>query len=548
MSRLRLEQTLLDDRYEVFHGLAQGSYAEIFVAKDRATGEHVIIKALNTVLQGSVEPELERTLIENFENEARVLDAVRHPNIVRRLGHGTALEQDGRVFHYLVLEYLAGGNLLEFCRAHGPLSLEQTLDFFQQVADGLHHAHQAKVIHRDLKPSNLILTADRHTIKIADFGVAKLNLHEDDDITRVGTNVYAPPEHHPELNGTITANRRLTAAADTYALAKTMYTVMSGQAPLGFSGKPITSLPGPLAHLPYADELLQFFRKATADEAPDRYPDVAALWADFSRFGDWQSDEETRVRIRPADSAPLKIPQAAPEVNFGVPSSRTRIEDPTPVKAILSSDPRPQTPDPRPPARIVIPLPEPAPRPAPPPVIPVTAPPVVHAATQSLFAPVEIAAPLAPPPAPKPEPVAVPVEPVNPATPVAAPPGWVQRVFTPSVIGFLITVGVALIFIGSMVGLYQGTKKYFMGGRSVGGATSVAPMFSAVTRTGVKVRNEPKIADDNVVGTLSGNVRVEVLEEQSGWYRIRANQWSDRKSPDVTEGWAKSSLFVKINP
>ena len=60
----------------------------------------------------------------------------------------------------------------------------------------LSFAHRHSIIHRDIKPQNLLLTSDRETVKIADFGVARVNL-SDAPITRVGTNVYAPPEHSP---------------------------------------------------------------------------------------------------------------------------------------------------------------------------------------------------------------------------------------------------------------------------------------------------------------------------------------------------------------
>ena len=109
MPELRLENSIVDDRYLVDRCLGRGSYAEIFLAYDQGRrDEAVIIKALNVTLQGSVDAELEETLIENFQNEAIALDKVRHPNIIRRLGHGTAADLEGVPFHYLLLEYMPG--------------------------------------------------------------------------------------------------------------------------------------------------------------------------------------------------------------------------------------------------------------------------------------------------------------------------------------------------------------------------------------------------------------------------------------------------------
>src|SRR5256885_802863 len=90
MSELKLQQCRLDGRYDVLDCLGRGSYSEVYVARDVAAlngaPRMVVIKALNTNLQGVPDPELERTLIENFRNEAVALDRVRHPNIISRLG------------------------------------------------------------------------------------------------------------------------------------------------------------------------------------------------------------------------------------------------------------------------------------------------------------------------------------------------------------------------------------------------------------------------------------------------------------------------------
>src|SRR5207253_9452678 len=177
MTELKLLQCRLDSRYDIEDCLGRGSYAEIYLARDTAATDArfriVVIKALNVLLQGYQDPELERTLIQNFQNEAIALDRVRHPNIISRLGHGTALDLNGTAFHYIVLEYLGGGDLSALSRKQ-TLGLERALFYLQQVCSGLAHAHENGVIHRDIKPQNLLLTSDQQTVKIADFGVAKI--------------------------------------------------------------------------------------------------------------------------------------------------------------------------------------------------------------------------------------------------------------------------------------------------------------------------------------------------------------------------------------
>lgn len=299
MPELRLENSIIDDRYEAHRCLGRGSYAEIFLASDLARrGEPVIIKALNMTLQGTPDPELEQTLLENFQNEALALDKVRHPNIIRRLGHGTAADLQGVPFHYLVLEYMAGGDLLSLCRKR-PLDLQKTLFYFQQIAEALAFAHSQRVIHRDIKPNNLLLSEDHRIVKIADFGVAKMSHDDSLEITRVGTDVYAPPEHHPDSpSGAL--DQKLTPSADIYSLAKSIYTTITGRAPRRFSRQPILELPEEIMREPWAGDLLAVLRKATETLVGDRYQSVHEFWKDLSLVGtSRESDAEaTIVRSR----------------------------------------------------------------------------------------------------------------------------------------------------------------------------------------------------------------------------------------------------------
>src|SRR3569832_2398602 len=144
MSELKLLQSRLDGRYDILERRGGGSYAEIYVANDNAAREGeprtIVIKALNLYLQDAPDVELERTLVSNFQNEAVALDRVRHPNVINRLGHGTAININGTTFHYIVLEYLPGGDLFAQTNTR-PLSLQRSLFFLEQVCSVLAHAH-----------------------------------------------------------------------------------------------------------------------------------------------------------------------------------------------------------------------------------------------------------------------------------------------------------------------------------------------------------------------------------------------------------------------
>lgn len=334
MSELKLLQTRLDGRYDIEQCLGRGSYAEIYVARDRAATEsslqEVVIKALNVLLQGVPDTELERTLIENFQNEAVALDRVRHPHVINRLGHGTAIDLSGNPFHYIVLEYLSGGDMAVLCRGR-KLPLDRTLFYLEQVCAGLAHAHSHGVIHRDIKPQNLLLTADCQVVKIADFGVAKIELG-DEEITRVGTNIYAAPEHNPlvQTGQLDTASLpilrgRLTPAADIYSLAKTTYAVIAGEPPRRFAQHSITELPASVSDEFWAEPVLRVLRRATQSRPADRYQTVEEFWDEIrdaalpkTRPLDASEAHLRRPLSGDLSSETLVVPQAPPRPTFEI--------------------------------------------------------------------------------------------------------------------------------------------------------------------------------------------------------------------------------------
>src|SRR6478672_1566941 len=304
MRELSLRNCLLDKRYDIAEQLGRGSYAEIFVARDvlaspKSPHSTVVIKALNVFLQDDLDEDLERTLVENFQNEAIALDRVRHPNIISRLGHGTARDLKGTTFHYLVLEYLPGGDLQRLCRERS-IETKRALNYIEQVCAGLQHAHSKGVIHRDIKPHNLLLTKDLETVKIADFGVARFSAAQT-PITRVGTNVYAPPEHSPLLPGQTgdLEPRGLTPASDIYSLAKSVYTLFTCESPRYYANKPIEALPADRRGQPWADELLRVLNRATQTDPLARQQTIDEFWSDLSGVRQivGEVEQETVVRI-----------------------------------------------------------------------------------------------------------------------------------------------------------------------------------------------------------------------------------------------------------
>ncbi len=517
MTELKLLQCRLDGRYDIEECLGRGSYAEIYMARDLAATDEefrkVVVKALNVLLQGYQDPDLERTLIQNFQNEAIALDRVRHPNIISRLGHGTALDLTGTAFHYLVLEYLGGGDLAKLCRTE-PLSVERSIFYLKQVCAGLAHAHECGVIHRDIKPQNLLLTADRETVKIADFGVARLEAGEG-AITRVGTNIYAPPEHSPlvqtsQLDTGRLSSRSLTPAADVYSLAKTAYTLICGVSPRAFAHQPITELPPEIAARPWGDSFLRVLTKATRSRPSDRYQTVQDFWEDLN--------DVTMPATQPLVGAPAPRQisselNADPEVLTLAAPPRPRFETSRELKDHGSStngSPRP---------KIVVPI----------------------SGTHLSALAQELAA-----------------QPVGRMTVPVSSNGLAAR--SPAAIvvaksrrrGRDFVVGLALVL--CFAGLLAATGAYvrsWIKQRSTQQSTAITTDVGrlAITTTDVNLRAGPNSRTD-VIGLAESGSRVQVLSigSNSNWYEIQVTQHSRPKDEpgSADRGWVNRT-FLKFD-
>lgn len=488
MKELVLHNCRLDKRYDIREQLGRGSYAQIYLACDtlaspQSPHNKVVIKALNVFLQDDLDAELERTLVENFQNEAIALDRVRHPNIISRLGHGTARDLEGTVFHYLVIEYLAGGDIQGLLRRRD-LSPEKALDHIEQICAGLAHAHSCGIIHRDIKPHNLLLTADLTTVKIADFGVARLSA-VDSPITRVGTNIYAPPEHSPMAAGqtSLLAFSGLTPAADVYSLAKTMYTMLTGEAPRAFAGEQITELPEAVRDMPWAGELSRIVKRATSRDPRERHQTVGEFWTDLGGVRHLISDGE------PAGAAGSEVPAPQPHVSRGY----------TPIAPEL---PRFE---------------------------PVTEPPVRSRRTEATAAAAAASVPME----------SYARKPFGEATDA----GNAQRTIAPGATtsrkrGFLHRAGVFLLVISVFTGILYGTAIYMRGRGFLPEIRNPFKAKVAVANTDIYLRPAPN-ADNEPIGLVTKNSKVRIVKSQNNWYQVDVVE-QGRARPEqatATRGW-----------
>ena len=156
---LRAGQKL--NHYEIVEPIGKGGMGGVYRARDTKLDRDVAIKILPEAFAR------DKGRLERFQREARLLAQLNHENSATI--HGLE-EHDGHQF--LIME-LVGGETLAKRIANGPLSIDEGLELFLQIADGLEAAHAKGILHRDLKPANIKVAEDGKP-KILDFGLAKL--------------------------------------------------------------------------------------------------------------------------------------------------------------------------------------------------------------------------------------------------------------------------------------------------------------------------------------------------------------------------------------
>jgi len=211
--------------YRIVEKIGEGGMGEVYRARDERLDRDVAIKVLPEEVSNT------RDRVRRFEREARAVAKLDHPNILTIHDFGT-----DQSVTYAVMELLEGKSLRELIFA-GELNTERTLQYAQEIADGLAAAHDRGIIHRDLKPENIFLTRSGR-IKILDFGLAKLGGRDEDRAaatqtptetlftvpgTVMGTVAYMSPEQvHGEL---------ADARSDIFSLGVVLYEMLTGQRP-----------------------------------------------------------------------------------------------------------------------------------------------------------------------------------------------------------------------------------------------------------------------------------------------------------------------------
>jgi predicted Ser/Thr protein kinase len=213
-------------RYEVIGELGRGAMGVVYKARDPQIDRMVAVKTVS--LRGH-DAEAEKEYRARFLNEAQAAGRLHHPGIVSVFDVGEDSESGDP---YIVLEYVSGEALNRVLAREHKLPLSRALYIAEEVARALDYAHEQGVTHRDIKPGNILITEDGHS-KIADFGIAKLNLaHFTLPGRLLGTPAYMAPE---QLTGEGADGR-----SDLFSLGVILYAMVTGHSP--FQGDSATTI------------------------------------------------------------------------------------------------------------------------------------------------------------------------------------------------------------------------------------------------------------------------------------------------------------------
>jgi len=300
--------------YRIIDTLGKGGMGIVYKAEDTRLGRTVAVKFMPDSLA------LDRIALDRFQREAKAASALNHPNICTLYDVG---ETDGHPF--MVMEHMEGETLKDRI-SRAPLSIEETVDFAVQIADGLDGAHAAGIVHRDVKPANIFLTT-RGQAKIMDFGLAKLSRLSqqisdtsqavteaiDTMVTNpgstVGTVAYMSPEQ--------ARGQDIDARTDLFSFGVVLYEMATGQQP--FLGSTMALMfvsilerdpEAPSKKRPdLPPELERIILKALEKDRTLRYQSAAELRTDLKRLRrDTDSSRRLSASMMGASTAGQKSP------------------------------------------------------------------------------------------------------------------------------------------------------------------------------------------------------------------------------------------------
>ncbi len=203
--------------FELGAEIGRGAMAIVYKATQRSTGRQVAVKRLALSREFSAEDLVD--VRDRFMREARAARAMEHPDILQVVDAG----QEGRDA-WIALEYVLGRDLSLFTKPGQLLPVREVVQIGARLARALHYAHSQGVIHRDIKPANVMLDRVNGSLKLMDFGIARVS---DGSRTRTGLVLGTPSFMSPEQLAGLTVDGR----SDLYSLGVLLYQLLTGSLP-----------------------------------------------------------------------------------------------------------------------------------------------------------------------------------------------------------------------------------------------------------------------------------------------------------------------------
>ncbi|KAJ5766381.1 uncharacterized protein N7511_003997 [Penicillium nucicola] len=202
--------------YRINQQLGKGHFATVYLCAERSTGTKYAVKVFERRASDS-----QKTQGEALQQEIAVLMGVNHPNLLCL--KDTFDDNDGA---YLVLELAPEGELFNWIVTNQKLSENDTRHVFRQLFEGLKYLHERGIVHRDIKPENILLADKNLSVKLGDFGLAKIIGEDSFTTTLCGTPSYVAPEILQDSR-----RRRYTQAVDVWSLGVVLYICLCGFPP-----------------------------------------------------------------------------------------------------------------------------------------------------------------------------------------------------------------------------------------------------------------------------------------------------------------------------
>jgi len=213
-------------RYEVEKELGKGAMGSVYLGKDPKIARVVAIKTM--ALSQEFEADELQDVKDRFFREAETAGRLSHPNIVTIYDAGE--EHD---LAYIAMEFLKGGDMVQYGKAENLLPVSHVLDIIRRCAEALDYAHKTNVVHRDIKPANIMYEKSSNTLKITDFGIARIT---DSSKTKTGMVLGTPSYMSPEQ----LAGKKVDGKSDLFSLGVMMFQFMTGRLP--FQGDSMAAL------------------------------------------------------------------------------------------------------------------------------------------------------------------------------------------------------------------------------------------------------------------------------------------------------------------